>query len=333
MRSPPRCRSGSAVRLGPEHVAKIGGRLAAQGLLAGYEDKAPPRSNPLLSLRWKVLFTDPKVTRAHHAPVRAAVPPVGAAAGPARLPRRLLVRPHPQGRRGGHRRRVQPARAAAARARPDGRLGGVPRDRPRGGLPLRRRQARRHGRRHLPRLARLLHGRHRRLPAAAALPPAHRPRRHLLQRVRRRAHARHLARDRHRGAAAADRRPDARDRQEPLAGDPRGRLPHPLRRDRRPGPLRAHGPDAQAPAAVEAPRAVGAEGLGARVRDGLGADHRPDPAGDGLQRDPAVPQARRLGVGERLRPDLGGWATRTRSAWRPGSSGWSRSRSRSWASR
>ena len=51
-------------RLGPEHVAKIGGRLAAQGLLAGYEDKAPPRSNPLLSLRWKVLFTDPKVTRA-----------------------------------------------------------------------------------------------------------------------------------------------------------------------------------------------------------------------------------------------------------------------------
>src|SRR5215208_161925 len=51
-------------RVGPEHVAKIGGRLAAQGLLAGYEDKVPPRSNPLLSLRWKVLFTDPKVTRA-----------------------------------------------------------------------------------------------------------------------------------------------------------------------------------------------------------------------------------------------------------------------------
>ena len=51
-------------RVGPEHVAKIGGRLAAQGLLAGYEDKAPPRSNPLLSLRWKVLFTDPRITRA-----------------------------------------------------------------------------------------------------------------------------------------------------------------------------------------------------------------------------------------------------------------------------
>src|SRR5215208_5382192 len=51
-------------RLAPEHVVKLGGKLAAQGLLAGYEDKAPPKSNPLLSLRWKVLFTDPKVTRA-----------------------------------------------------------------------------------------------------------------------------------------------------------------------------------------------------------------------------------------------------------------------------
>jgi putative peptide zinc metalloprotease protein len=51
-------------RLGPEHVVKIGEKAAAQGLLAGFEDKAPPKSNPLLSLRWKVLFTDPRVTRA-----------------------------------------------------------------------------------------------------------------------------------------------------------------------------------------------------------------------------------------------------------------------------
>src|SRR5688572_28396515 len=50
--------------LGPEHVLKIGEKLAQQGLLAGFEDKAPPRSNPLLSLRWKVLVTNPKVTRA-----------------------------------------------------------------------------------------------------------------------------------------------------------------------------------------------------------------------------------------------------------------------------
>ena len=32
-------------RLGPEHVARIAEKLAQQGLLAGYEDKAPPRSS------------------------------------------------------------------------------------------------------------------------------------------------------------------------------------------------------------------------------------------------------------------------------------------------
>src|SRR3954451_12636717 len=46
-----------------EHVVKLAEKLAEQGLLAGSEDNAPPRSNPLLALRWKVLFTDPKVTR------------------------------------------------------------------------------------------------------------------------------------------------------------------------------------------------------------------------------------------------------------------------------
>jgi hypothetical protein len=51
-------------RLGPEHVVRIAEKLAAQGLIAGFEDRAPPKSNPLLSLRWKVLVTDPKVTRA-----------------------------------------------------------------------------------------------------------------------------------------------------------------------------------------------------------------------------------------------------------------------------
>src|SRR3954451_16630273 len=45
-----------------EHVVALAEKLAAQGLLAGTEDKAPPRSNPLLALRWKVLVTDPKVT-------------------------------------------------------------------------------------------------------------------------------------------------------------------------------------------------------------------------------------------------------------------------------
>src|SRR4051794_29272500 len=47
-----------------EHqVGLLARKLAAQGLLAGTEQAAPPRSNPLLALRWKVLVTDPAVTR------------------------------------------------------------------------------------------------------------------------------------------------------------------------------------------------------------------------------------------------------------------------------
>jgi putative peptide zinc metalloprotease protein len=55
-------------RLGPEHVERIAQKLAAQGLLAGFEDKAPPKRNPLLALRWKVLVTNPKLTRRLTAP-------------------------------------------------------------------------------------------------------------------------------------------------------------------------------------------------------------------------------------------------------------------------
>ncbi|HEX3807919.1 MAG TPA: hypothetical protein VHV52_14180 [Gaiellaceae bacterium] len=46
-----------------EHVVRLAEKLAAQGLLAGTEQHAPPRRNPLLALRFKVLVTNPKVTR------------------------------------------------------------------------------------------------------------------------------------------------------------------------------------------------------------------------------------------------------------------------------
>src|SRR5690242_13329951 len=49
-------------RLDPEQVDALVAKLEQQGLLAGSEDNAPPRSNPLLALRWKVLVTDPKIT-------------------------------------------------------------------------------------------------------------------------------------------------------------------------------------------------------------------------------------------------------------------------------
>src|SRR3954463_2167414 len=55
-------------RLEAEHVARIAEKLADQGLLAGSEHKAPPRANPLLALRWKVLFPAPNVTRRITAP-------------------------------------------------------------------------------------------------------------------------------------------------------------------------------------------------------------------------------------------------------------------------
>src|SRR5829696_4132914 len=49
-------------RLEIEHVVRIGEKLAQQGLLAGSEQNAPPRANPLLALRWKVVFTGENVT-------------------------------------------------------------------------------------------------------------------------------------------------------------------------------------------------------------------------------------------------------------------------------
>jgi putative peptide zinc metalloprotease protein len=55
-------------RVDREAVAALAKKLAAQGLLAGFEQHAPPKANPLLALRWKVLVTDPVLTRRLTAP-------------------------------------------------------------------------------------------------------------------------------------------------------------------------------------------------------------------------------------------------------------------------
>ncbi len=55
-------------RVEAEDVGLLANKLAAQGLLAGYEHHAPPKANPLLALRWKVLVTDPVLTRRLTAP-------------------------------------------------------------------------------------------------------------------------------------------------------------------------------------------------------------------------------------------------------------------------
>ena len=55
-------------RVGEDHVERLAEKLAAQGLLAGSEHRAPPRRNPLLALRWKFLVTNPELTRRITAP-------------------------------------------------------------------------------------------------------------------------------------------------------------------------------------------------------------------------------------------------------------------------
>jgi putative peptide zinc metalloprotease protein len=55
-------------KLDEEHVDALAEKLAAQGLLAGTEHQAPPKRNPLLALRWKVLVTNPVLTRRLTAP-------------------------------------------------------------------------------------------------------------------------------------------------------------------------------------------------------------------------------------------------------------------------
>src|SRR3954453_10842939 len=62
-------------RVDAEHVVRLAEKLADQGLLAGSEEQAPPRMNPLLALRWKVLVTDPDVTKRITAPFQPLFPP------------------------------------------------------------------------------------------------------------------------------------------------------------------------------------------------------------------------------------------------------------------
>lgn len=56
-------------RVEDRHVQRLAQKLGQQGLLAGTEQHAPPRRNPLLALRWKVLVTSPKLTRRLTAPL------------------------------------------------------------------------------------------------------------------------------------------------------------------------------------------------------------------------------------------------------------------------
>ena len=67
-------------RFGERHVLRIADKLARQGLLAGTEHNAPPRRNPLLALRWKVIVTNPTWTRRLTAPFTFLFSPFAVAA-------------------------------------------------------------------------------------------------------------------------------------------------------------------------------------------------------------------------------------------------------------
>src|ERR1700733_10938775 len=217
-------------RLGEEQGVQLAKKLAAQGLLAGFEQHAPPKRNPLLALRWKVLVTDPVLTRRLTAPftflfrpwrvwpdpvgvvggeapgprsgphpaanraVHVPVPAVADVARPGRFRRGVLVRPVPQGRGGRYRAGLPQPRVARTGIRARGRLGRIPRARTRLRVSLRRGNAGGHGHGPIPGLAGLLHRRHRLLPAAPPRPAAGGPRRALLQRGRRGGHDGRLAR-------------------------------------------------------------------------------------------------------------------------------------------
>ena len=208
------------------------------------------RSNPLLGLRFKVAVTDEEKTRRLTAPFAALFNPVVVVAVCWRLRLDQLVGAVRQGPRVGDPRGVRPARAAAAvlamtvLSAGFHEFGHAAAARRGGATPGR------DGRRALPRLAGVLHRRHRLLPARPRRPAAHRPRRPLLQRDRRRRHRRRLVGHPLRRDPAAGRHPDPADAAPAPAVRPLRRLPRARRPDRRPDLFQRIGPDAAQPRAV-----------------------------------------------------------------------------------
>ena len=233
--------------------------LRPLGLLQTADGSEPEvrRADPLLALRFKKVATDPAVTRRLTAPFAAlfhplvVVPVVLAFVAVAAwvLFSQGLAAATAQAF-------ANPALFLAVVVR-DRAVGRLPRVRPRRRRALRRVHARRHGLRHLPLLAGLLHRRHRQLPARPRRARAHRPRRAVLQRARGAAVLRRLVADRlarrpaDRGHAGAADDPAAH------ADAALRRLPRARRRHRRARPLPADRPGAAAgccPGAGTSPR-------------------------------------------------------------------------------
>ncbi len=208
-----------------------------------------------------------------HRPVPPAVPAGPGHAHPGRVPGRGGVGVlRPRARRLGLR-RVPASAPAAARVRGHDPLRWLPRVRPRRRGPLQRRPARCHGRGPLPRVAGVLHRRHRQLPTGPGGPDPHRPRRPLLQRDRRGGDVRLVVGHRVGGPAAAGRHPGDADGQTAAAAAALRRIPPARRPGRCPGPLppdQAH-PARVAAAPLEGAREQGTQALGAGLDHAVGA--------------------------------------------------------------
>ena len=196
-RRPPRPTTRSAERVSAAYGRTVTGdnvrslvdeQLRPLGLLAKEDGSQPEvkKSNPLLALRFKYAVTDPERTRRLTAPFARLFNPVVVALVMAAF---LAVCWWVFLREGpglGDVRGLRQARAAAARRRGHvlsagfHEFGHAAAARRGGATPGR------DGRRALPRLAGVLHRRHRLLPARPRRPGAHRPRRPVLQRDRRR---------------------------------------------------------------------------------------------------------------------------------------------------
>ena len=213
--------------------------LRTLGLVRLADGSDPPlkRSNPLLGLKLKFSVTNPRATHLLTDPFRFLFRPVADVDHGPRLPGRDLVGVLRAGPGPGRLRRLPAPPAAAAGVRGDRALRRVPRVRPRRGRPLQRRRTRRHGSRPLPGVARVLHRRHRQLPARTRRPDPHRPGRPVLQRPGRGAHLRLVVRHRVGRPAAAGRDPDPADGATAAAAAALRRLPPARRPGRGPRPL------------------------------------------------------------------------------------------------
>ena len=232
---------------------------------------------------------------ADHRSVRPAVQPAAGARGGGGLRaggQVGAVRPGPRLRRAPSLRRARPA-ARGVRDHPC--IGRVSRVRARRRGPVRRCHAGRDGRRAVPDLARLLHRRHRQLPARAGRPVAHRPGWPVFQRPARGRCVRVVVADRL-GRAAADRRRPADPDDSPVAAaDPVRRLSRVGRPDRGAGPVPPDQADAGRPAAHPL---AGLAGARAQAVGSAGGD--PVGAGGG-----SVDGAHRAGHGDQPAPDRG----------------------------